>query len=82
MADEAREKASVTVTWTLQYDPDEIRAELLYDTGKAPSISEIEDRIRELATNEFLNCGEHHFQYEHITLDWEGDTIEWEDSNS
>ena len=74
------EEFTVTVTWTLQYDAVKVRQEMFAETGKVPTMEDVEERIKEMALNDFCEVPTpKHFHHEDITLDWEGDTMEWDD---
>lgn len=73
---------SVTVTWTVTYNPEEVRDDLVLELGRMPTMDEITDRIKEtVIANEFSNRNEGdietHFGWEDITIEWEGDTLDW-----
>lgn len=68
---------TVRVTWTLDYDASEIREEMFGDTGEIPTADEVQERIQELAMNEFQNCEHARFLGE-ITVEWDGDTDEFD----
>jgi hypothetical protein len=69
---------TVTVSWTLEYDAEEVREEMLADTGVVPTMDEVEQRIQEMALTEFQNSEMAQFRNGEVTLEWSGDTMEFD----